>query len=271
MTGRISLNAEEAGIPNFFAMARPVKPASLRRLLRMKNVVVCCDGTDNQLSGDLTNVVRIFEVAVKDKQQVASYDPGVGTTADPIARGPISKRWSLLKGLAFGAGLKDNVLDAYRFLMRVYENGDQVFLFGFSRGAFTVRVLAGMLHAVGLLHAGTEHLLPYVWRNYRGIRILPPDATTADQETARRREREVEVMRRSFTRPCPVAFLGPWDTVGSVGMYNWNQSFEYTFENDSVAIVRHAVALDERRQPFAPMSSRQIQPRCRTKRIARES
>jgi uncharacterized protein (DUF2235 family) len=57
-------------------------------------------------------------------------------------------------------------------------------------------------------------------------------------------------MRRSFTRPCPVAFLGPWDTVRSVGMYNWNQSFAYTFENDGVAIVRHAVALDERRAAF---------------------
>jgi hypothetical protein len=67
----------------------------------MKNVVVCCDGTDNQLSGDLTTVVRIFEVVVKDQQQVAYYDPGVGTTADPLATGPISKRWSLLKGLAF--------------------------------------------------------------------------------------------------------------------------------------------------------------------------
>jgi uncharacterized protein (DUF2235 family) len=216
----------------------------------MKNVVVCCDGTNNQLDGDLTNVVRIFEVAIKSERQVAFYDPGVGTVADPLARGPISKRWSLLTGLAFGSGLKDNVLDAYRFLMRVYEDGDQVFLFGFSRGAFTVRVLAGMLHAVGLLHAGAEHLLPYVWRSYRGIRILPADATRADQEAKLRHDREVEVIRRSFTRPCPVAFLGPWDTVGSVGLYNWNQSFAYTFENESVSIVRHAVALDERRAAF---------------------
>lgn len=216
----------------------------------MKNIVLCCDGTNNQLDSDLTNVVRLFEVVVKDEGQVAFYDPGVGTMADPLARGALRKRWSLIKGLAFGSGLKENVLDAYRFLMRVYEDGDKVFLFGFSRGAFTVRVLAGMLHAVGLLHAGTDNLVPYVWRNYRGIRTLSSDASAADREAAQRHAGEVEVMRRSFTLPCPVAFLGPWDTVGSVGMYNWNQSFAYTFANPGVAVVRHAVALDERRAAF---------------------
>ena len=216
----------------------------------MKNIVVCCDGTNNQLDGDLTNVVRLFEVVVKNERQVAFYDPGVGTMADPFSKGAFRKRWSLLTGLAFGAGLEANVLNAYRFLMRVFETDDQVFLFGFSRGAFTARVLAGMLHAVGLLHAGTEHLLSYVWRNYRGIRTLPDDATAAEREAAQKHAKEVEVMRRSFTRPCPVSFLGPWDTVGSVGMYNRNQSFAYTFENPSVAVVRHAVALDERRAAF---------------------
>lgn len=216
----------------------------------MKRLVVCCDGTNNQLAGDLTNVVRIFEVAVKSDQQVVFYDPGVGTMADPLARGPISRRWSLVKGLAFGAGLRDNIFDAYRFLMREYEDGDQVYLFGFSRGAFTARVLAGILHAAGLLDAGAENLLPYVWRNYRGIRLLPTEATAQEREVADRHAREVNVLRRSFTRPCPIAFLGVWDTVGSVGMYNWNQAFPHTFENESVAIVRHAVALDERRAAF---------------------
>jgi uncharacterized protein (DUF2235 family) len=216
----------------------------------MKKIVICCDGTNNQLDGDLTNVVRLFEVAVKDQRQIAFYDPGVGTTADPLARGPISKRWSLIKGLAFGAGFEENVFDAYRYLMRVHEPGDEVFLFGFSRGAFTVRVLAGMLHAVGLLNSGTDNMLPYVWRNYRAIRTLPAEASSEEKAAAAKHAGEVDVMRRSFTRECPVTFLGPWDTVGSVGMYNWNQSFAYGFENPSVAIVRHAVALDERRAGF---------------------
>jgi uncharacterized protein (DUF2235 family) len=216
----------------------------------MKNIVICCDGTNNKLEGDLTNVVRLFQVSVKDNRQAAFYDPGVGTMASPNEKTWLGKRWSLVKGLAFGAGLDDNVLDAYRYLMATYEEADKVFLFGFSRGAFTVRVLAGMLHGVGLLHAGSENLLPYVWRHYLGIRILPADADAAERETAAQHDAETEVLKRSFTRPCPVTFLGPWDTVGSVGMYNMNQAFPFTFENPSVGVVRHAVSLDERRAGF---------------------
>jgi uncharacterized protein (DUF2235 family) len=170
--------------------------------------------------------------------------------ADPLERGWLGKRWSMIKGLAFGAGLSDNVMDAYRFLMREYEEGDRVFLFGFSRGAFTIRVLAGLLHGLGLLDAGAENLMRYVWRSYRGIRTLREDATPEEKAAAAKHQQGIDVFRRSFTRPCPIAFLGPWDTVGSVGMYNWNQSFAYTFENPSVEMVRHAVALDEKRAGF---------------------
>lgn len=216
----------------------------------MKNIIICCDGTNNKLDGDLTNVVRIFQVAIKDEQQVAFYDPGVGTMASPDQKTRLGKRWSLLKGLAFGDGLEENVFDAYRYLMTTYEDGDKVFLFGFSRGAFTVRVLAGMLHGVGLLNRGTENLLPYVWTHYRAIRMLSNDATESEKADAKKFESETDVLRRSFTQPCRVAFLGPWDTVGSVGMYNANQSFAFTFENPSVAIVRHAVSLDEKRAGF---------------------
>lgn len=216
----------------------------------MKNIIICCDGTQNQLDGYLTNVVRLFEVALKDKEQVAFYDPGVGTMADSVLRTRVGKRWSLIKGLAFGSGLAENVTDAYRYLMRTYEDGDKVFLFGFSRGSFTVRVLAGMLHGVGLLHRGSENLLPYVWRHYRGIKVAGTDADESERKAAADYDAATALLRRSFTRPCPVAFLGPWDTVGSVGMYGMNQAFAFTFENPSVAIVRQAVALDERRAGF---------------------
>ena len=201
----------------------------------MKNIVICCDGTNNQLSSEPTNVIRLFEVVVKDKGQVAFYDPGVGTMASPWEQGFFRKRWSLIRGLAFGSGLDDNVFDAYRFLMREYEPGDQVFIFGFSRGAFTARVLAGMLSGVGLLRHGAENLLPYLWQTYRAL----PGSRAG-----------IDLIKRSFTRPCPVTFLGPWDTVGSVGLYNWNQSFPFTYENRDVAVVRHAVSLDERRAGF---------------------
>lgn len=216
----------------------------------MKNIIICCDGTNNKIAGDLTNVVRLFQVVVKDQRQAAFYDPGVGTMASPNEKTWLGKQWSLVKGLAFGAGFDENVFDAYRYLMATYEEGDKVFLFGFSRGAFTVRVVAGMLHGVGLLNKGMENMLPYVWNHYRGIRILPETATGAERQAAQACSDATEVLRANFTRPCAVAFLGPWDTVGSVGMYNWNQAFPFTFENPSVAIVRHAVSLDERRAGF---------------------
>ena len=216
----------------------------------MKNIVICCDGTNNKLAGDLTNVARLFQVVVKDERQVAFYDPGVGTMASPNEKTWLGKRWSLLKGLAFGAGLDDNVMDAYRYLMATHEDGDNVFLFGFSRGAFTVRVLAGMLHGVGLLNTGSENMLRYVWEHYRGIRILGDNASDKEKAAADRHAEGTKILRRSFARACPVAFLGPWDTVGSVGMYNMNQAFPFTFENASVAVVRHAVSLDERRAGF---------------------
>jgi uncharacterized protein (DUF2235 family) len=216
----------------------------------MKNIVICSDGTNNKLAGDLTNVARLSQVAVNDARQAVFYDPGVGTMASPKEKTWLGKRWSLLSGLAFGAGLDENVFDAYRFLMGTYEVGDKVFLFGFSRGAFTARVVAGLLHGVGLLDKDKEDMLPEVWSHYREIRILPDDASEAERQEAAKHAEKTAALRQNCNRPCRVAFLGPWDTVGSVGMYNWNQSFPFTFENSSVDVVRHAVSLDERRAGF---------------------
>src|SRR5262245_44219444 len=134
----------------------------------MKSIVLCCDGTNNQFSADDTNVLRMYRVTSKiPDQQIAFYDPGVGTMSDSSYHTQLGKLWSMLKGLAFGTGFMDNISDAYRYLMQVYENGDQIYLFGFSRGAFTARAVAALLHAVGLLYPGSENLLPYAisyWR-----------------------------------------------------------------------------------------------------------
>ena len=105
-----------------------------------KKVVICCDGTGNEFGGQNSNVVKLYGCLIVDgKQQIAYYHPGVGTMGAPAASNRISKAWSVVAGLAFGAGLLDNVMDAYRYLMEVFEDGDQIFLFGFSRGAFTIR------------------------------------------------------------------------------------------------------------------------------------
>ncbi len=215
-----------------------------------KNIVICCDGTNNKLAGDHTNVVRLFDVAVKSPGQMAFYDPGVGTLAAPDQTTRLGRGWSLAEGLAFGAGFDENVFDAYRYLMASYQDGDKVYLFGFSRGAFTVRVLAGMLHGVGLLHAGTDNLLRYSWESYRQIPILGRDTDEKARAAAAAARSGIDELLKNFTRPCPVEFMGLWDTVGSVGMYNWNQAYPFSFSNPGVACVRHAVSLDERRAGF---------------------
>ena len=150
--------------------------------------------------------------------------------------------------MAFGRDLNDKVAIAYAHLMDVCEPDDRIFLFGFSRGAYTARVLAGMLHAVGLLPRGNTQLIPYAMRLYGA---QPRGAQTPAWEL-------FDGFRASFARDVPgaadkrfpVHFLGLWDTVSSVG-WAWEPArYPYTASNPSVVITRHAVSLDERRWFF---------------------
>ena len=110
-----------------------------------KNIVVCCDGTANELARDRTNVVKLFGTLVKDPAiQMCYYHPGVGTMAPP---GFVTRTGALIAkvaGLAFGYGLTNDICDAYMFICRHFETDDKVYLFGFSRGAYTVRALASI-------------------------------------------------------------------------------------------------------------------------------
>ena len=130
----------------------------------MKNIVICCDGTGNEFGRNNTNVVLTYVLAEKDEGQVVYYDPGVGTGGweyEEDGRGLRAK-----SDQATGGGLQRNVEDAYRYLMASYEPGDHVYLFGFSRGAFTVRSLAGMLHRCGLLRADAGNFVEYAGKMY---------------------------------------------------------------------------------------------------------
>src|SRR5258706_16299969 len=118
----------------------------------MKNIVICCDGTSNEFAKDTTNVVKLFYTLVLDPSvQIAYYHPGLGTMEPPGALTNIGRRITRLLGLAFGYGLPADIRDAYVFLMDNFEEGDRVFLFGFSRGAYTVRAVASLLNMYGLL------------------------------------------------------------------------------------------------------------------------
>ena len=222
-----------------------------------RNLIICCDGTNNEFGTNNTNVVRLIQALDRDPaKQRLHYDPGVGTLPEPGRATALGKWLSKLRGLAFGAGLSGNVQEAYSYLMDSWEPGDRVFLFGFSRGAYTVRVLAGLLHALGLLPRGNENLLPYVMRLYRGARGKSRDneywKLLHDFRWTFARQIEGDDERRF-----PVYFLGVWDTVSSVG-WVWNPaSYPYTRRNPGIDIIRHAVSVDERRSFFRQNSLEQ--------------
>ena len=109
------------------------------------------DGTGNELGRNLSNVLKLYRIAQKSQQQLVYYSPGVGTISRISPWQRFRQKLVGVLGLAFGFGLDENVLGAYRFLVENYQNGDRIYLFGFSRGAWTARVLAGFIHLIGLL------------------------------------------------------------------------------------------------------------------------
>ena len=213
-----------------------------------KNIVVCLDGTGNQFKEDNSNVVKLFRTIVRSTDQVAFYDAGVGTLADPQFRTPVGKRFSKWLGLGLGIGLLKNVEEAYSYLMERYEPGDRIFLFGFSRGAYTARVLAGFLQAVGLLEPGNQSLIPYAIKLYKSKKRRYWIVGSASPQF-----KVMQKFKSTFSRPVDIHFLGLWDSVSTFG-WIYNPIFlPYTTNNRSVKSVRHALAIDERRAFFQPM------------------
>jgi uncharacterized protein (DUF2235 family) len=213
-----------------------------------RNIVICCDGTDNQFGVCNTNVVRLTQVAAQDPAtQLVYYDPGVGTLPEPGLTTRIAKRVSELIEQSFGTDIEGKVCTAYAQLMDMWEPGDLVFIFGFSRGAYTARVLGGMLHALGLLPRGNVHLLPYAMRIFRSLRT---DAEDYWQLCDNFRWTFARPVPGSDDRRFPIHFVGVWDTVSSVGWIWDPASFPFTHSNPSIAVIRHAVSLDERRAFF---------------------
>ena len=116
-----------------------------------RKLVVLLDGTGNEIKSNLSNVLKFYMCLRKDDLQRVYYDPGVGTIGTPGWWDQLKVKIQGLLGLALGYGLDENVLDAYSWLARNWEPGDEIYLHGFSRGAYTARVLAGFIHMCGLL------------------------------------------------------------------------------------------------------------------------
>jgi uncharacterized protein (DUF2235 family) len=209
-----------------------------------KNIVICCDGTGNSFENpdNDSNVIKLYSTLLIDGvTQVGYYHPGVGTLGDPTARNWISRNWSKVKGLAFGGGLLENVGDAYRYMMEVYEVGDQVYLFGFSRGAYTVRALAGVLRMFGVLNSGNDGLIRYI------LKLYAKRTRDANRMTATFKFAAADHFKETFSRPCPLHFVGVWDTVSSYGWIYNPVRLPYTARNPDMMNGRHAVSIDERR------------------------
>jgi uncharacterized protein (DUF2235 family) len=138
-------------------------------LAASKNIVICSDGTGQSYAGAESNVLRLYRIALnRAPHQRACYDPGVGTHPLPDGRSRIGRWYQHNIGeLCLGRGVIESVTELYRFLMRHYEPGDRIFLFGFSRGAFTVRALAGLVHVCGLLRRDDMHLVRYATGLYQ--------------------------------------------------------------------------------------------------------
>lgn len=208
----------------------------------MRRLVVCCDGTWNTPDRKSpSNVVRMARAVlpgdVNGIDQVVFYDPGVGT--DNVL--------DKLTGGAFGVGLSRNVGDAYLFLLHNYVEGDELYFFGFSRGAFTVRSAAGLIRKVGILRKEHADRVPEAWIIYRK-RDAGPDTD------------EAKVFREHYSRfPVPIHFMGVWDTVGALGIpgpLNFIGRRRFGFHNvalsRSVDFAYQALAIDEKRLFFKP-------------------
>ncbi|MEH2316400.1 DUF2235 domain-containing protein [Nostoc sp.] len=208
----------------------------------MKRLVICCDGTWQQLISPYpSNVVKLAQsvkpIASDGVTQIIFYDQGIGTESQKVLGG------------ATGLGIDRNIEDCYRFLSLNYVTGDEIYLFGFSRGAYTVRSLAGMIYCSGLLdrpHVTKAHEAYDLYRN-RGIK--PKDKTAVEY-------------RKDYGERVPITLIGCFDTVGALGIpgipafsklseqLNKRYRFHDTTLNKCIENALHAVAIDEIREIF---------------------
>jgi uncharacterized protein (DUF2235 family) len=218
-----------------------------------RQLIVLCDGTNNNLTGgdEDTNVVKLAEVLnlYRDDDRLVWYDPGVGNAGElPGATvGERFRRWrDRVAGLAFGRGVFDNIAQGYRFLMQHWREGDQIYLFGFSRGAFTARSIAGMVNLFGLLPPHLESLVPTLLHIYFSDR--------APQRWKRVHVQSRRLFAAAAGRMPDIHFVGVWDTVSSVGMPPFRVEFTAGPDADGKCYlhVRQALSLDEHRAQFEP-------------------
>lgn len=223
-----------------------------------KNIILCLDGTWNKpdenghAENEETNVRNLWEILDKTQPQlqVVYYDCGVGT------------QWysSIIGGIS-GWGLSQNIREAYFELCKQYASGDKIFIFGFSRGAYTARSLAGMIHSCGLLNKDqlSEQAVEHAFEMYKQTDKYTGKRPGKGADKYERHDFEKKRFKESYT-PCQIEVIGVWDTVGALGIpigflqefTNKYLQFHDTKLNKDVLHAYHAVAIDEQRETFKP-------------------
>ncbi|MDN5501405.1 MAG: DUF2235 domain-containing protein [Shewanella sp.] len=211
-----------------------------------KRIVICADGTWNRPEKDLkvdfpTNVLRlaraISPIAADGKPQQVFYDWGVGSYYDEVIGG------------ATGRGLHKNIMDGYRYIVQNYSPGDEIYLFGFSRGAYTVRCLCGLINNCGILKRPEARLIQQAFDHYK--KSSAPFTPSGDKS--------VEFRQKHSHESREIKFVGVWDTVGAMGipisflgLFEDKDEFYDTKIGRNVRVARHALAIDEHRSDFEP-------------------
>ncbi|GAW01068.1 hypothetical protein LENED_002638 [Lentinula edodes] len=209
---------------------------------RIRTHILCFDGTASEYDSENTNVVKFFALLEKDNcdDQLCyyqAYQAGIGTFFAPGVVSPLFQWCAKVLDEAFAWYLDAHVMDGYRFLMQNFRTGDKICLFGFSRGAYTARALAGMLYKVGLLPRDNQEQIVFAYKLYTrtdnaGIRLSAG-------------------FKKTYCQPVEIEFLGVWDTVASVGVIA-TKTLPFTSDNSSIKTFRQALSLDEHRARFKP-------------------
>ncbi|KAH0833833.1 hypothetical protein J3R83DRAFT_10997 [Lanmaoa asiatica] len=227
-----------------------------------RRLVVCIDGTSNQFGTKNTNIVELYRYITKSDTQLTYYSSGLGTIAK-VANPSLGHRLSSELDMAIGRNLHKVIMASYRWLSDNYKDGDSIFLFGYSRGAYQVRALAGMIAQVGLLLPGNNEQIPFAFELYsktddddsnltRPASVISRPVTKESKKKAKYTEL-AKTFRKTFCRSnVHIHFVGVWDTVSSVGFGRSRTLPCTTTSCEHICYFRHALALDERRVKFLP-------------------
>ncbi|KIP03890.1 hypothetical protein PHLGIDRAFT_76886 [Phlebiopsis gigantea 11061_1 CR5-6] len=218
---------------------------------KRRNLVVCIDGTANQFGSKNTHVLELYRRLVADETQLTYYDSGIGTYV-PSSNRITRMKQGLENTFAQGVALHHEriTLRAYQWLSENYNPGDRIYLLGFSRGAYQVRIISGMIKTVGLLRKGNNNQIAFAYQFYLDMMEDTQAGKKSDLEaTAKLCE---EFHQTLCNRGVTVHFVGVWDTVSSIGFKRGSAFPETSNGMLHVCVFRHALALHELRVKFLP-------------------